>query len=66
MSVRLERSKRESAWGEKVEGIIKWDKKMLVHTNSDSEKREYINSERAKREKTCHLHDLFTHDIMVN
>jgi len=30
----------------------------LVHTNSDSEKRENTNSERAKREKVCHLCDI--------
>ena len=29
----------------------------MVHTNSDSEKRENTNSERAKREKVCHLRD---------
>ena len=35
----------------------------MVHTNSDSEKRENTNSERAKREKVCHLRDSFTYDI---
>ena len=34
----------------------------MVHTNSDSEKREYTNSERAKREKVCHRRDSFTYD----
>jgi hypothetical protein len=29
----------------------------LVNTNSDSKKREYTYSERAKREKVCHLRD---------
>ncbi len=37
----------------------------LVHNNSDSEKREYTNSERAKREKVCHLCDSLTCDLVT-
>ncbi len=37
----------------------------LVHTNSDSAKRENTNSERAKREKVCHLRDSFTYDMVI-
>jgi len=34
---------------------------VLVHTNSDSVKRGYTNSERAKREKVCYLRDSITY-----
>ena len=38
----------------------------MVHTNSDSEKREDTNSERAKREKVCHLRDsVYVHNIVI-
>ena len=42
------------AGGTRVEGVI--------HTNSESKKRENTNSERGKREKFCHLGDSFTYD----
>ena len=36
----------------------------LVCANSDSEKRENINSERAKSEKVCNLRNSFTYDMV--
>jgi hypothetical protein len=47
-SVCPERSKGEEAWGEKVGNTF------LVHTNSNS----------SKREKVCHLRDLCMYDVV--
>ncbi len=38
---------------------------LLVHTNSESKKREYTNSERATREKVCHLSDSVFYTIKI-